>query len=170
MTEPLQRVFYGQGGGPNLYLAGDGFEDGGEPIAFRARTNPFFPAGTAGEAIFSAIYLTVTRTAGPLALRVSAYVDGQLLDDCVYEVELPATGETEKVSEAIEVGLFLCICDHLDPSVQLATVAPRGTGFEVLIETLVDGEPGIADGYFAIDSVEVETEVVRESRAAEAVA
>lgn len=166
MPEPLQLLFYGRGAGPDILLAGDGHEDGGEPIQVKVRTNPFIPAGEGGEALFTALWLTVTHTMACL-LRVTVFVDAAPLTDSVYH--LPLAAAEERIEETFEMGLATAIRDPIDTSVVLATVAPRGNRAALLVEVLDEAGDALAieDGDLIFETPTFEYEVVRESRAAE---
>ncbi len=170
MNEPLQHVFYGQGMGPNLYLAGSGFQDGGEPVQFRARTNPYRPGGPGGEALFRRLRLAVTQTMA-VRLRVTPILDGVPVAESTYEVDFAASAE--RVQSSRELKLFRGVFDSVDASVMTGTVALRGERLEVLVESLVDSgggtyEPGIGEGDLMVDDLSVEVEVVRRSQGEEA--
>lgn len=165
MPEPLQRLFYGQGMGASILLAGDGADDAGQPIVVKALTNPFIPAGEGGEAIFTALWLTVTHTMAGM-VRVTPFVDDVEIADSIYELPMAATAERETLTW--ELGLMVAVKDMLDDSVTLATVAPRGNRLQLLFELLdVDGVPARGAGDFIFETPTIEYEVVRESRAAE---
>lgn len=166
MREPIRNVFYGQGLGPNLYLAGSGATDGGQPVVVRALTNPFSPAGEGGEALFTGLTLTVTHTMAA-TIRVTPYVDDVALTDAIYDLPLTATVERETVTW--ELGLAVSERDPADPSQVLATLAPRGTRMQVLIEVLAGDPPvpGLVAGDLLFETPTLEYEIVRESRPAE---
>lgn len=165
MSEPLQQLFYGRGTGPDILLAGDGADDGGQPIAVKAMTNPFIPAGEGGEALFTGLWLTVTHTAAG-QIRVTPFVDDVAVTDSVYV--LPMTATTNRETLTWELGVAVAIRDAHDASVVLATVAPRGTRLQVLLELLdAEGQPARELGDVIFETPSIEYEVVREARAAE---
>lgn len=165
MSEPLQRLFYGQGMGASILLAGDGADDGGQPIVVRALTNPFIPAGEGGEAIFTGLWLTVTHTVAGI-VRVTPFVDDGEVADSIYELPMAATAARETLTW--ELGLMVAVKDMLDDAVTLATVAPRGSRLQLLFELLDEnGAPARGLGDFILETPTLEYEVVRESRAAE---
>lgn len=166
MSDPLRAMYYGQGLGPNLYLAGSGSTDDGQPVVVRLTTNPFVPVGEGGEAMFTGLVLTVTATMAA-TLRVTPLVDDVALADAVYLLALAAS--TSRQTVTWELGLMTALRDVHDASVVLATVAPRGTRIQVLIEVLAGSPavPGLAAGDLILETPTLEYEVVRESRSAE---
>lgn len=165
MAPPLEQVFYGQMGGPNLYQANTGYTDGGQPIAVRFLTAPFSPAGEAGEALFRSVTLTVSGTMA-CTLRVTPSVDGVAVPGAQYL--LGVAGAPTWTTQTFEMGLARQVTDPVDPSVVLATLGVRGNALSLLIEVLAGSPavPGLAAGELLLESPSLVFQKVRGRRAA----
>ena len=125
-----------------------------------AKTNRYAPAGAGGEAVFPAIYVTVTHfTAGEI--YVTPIVDGVALER--QKVVLVAAGGV-KTTKVYEYGVSMPVTIA---AVEVARVYGRGTWIQVLVET-VNGAGSV--GRVIIESVEAEYEVVREWKQSGAIA
>lgn len=83
----------GHGALARLYRFGEASDDAGTPVAGRFETNRIAPAGIGGEAIFTALVLSVVHTAA-VTVRMTPIVDDVVYDgvsapDAVIEVTLP---------------------------------------------------------------------------------
>lgn len=125
-----------------------------------AKTNRYAPAGAGGDAMFPAIYVTVSHfTQGEI--YVTPIVDGIALER--QKVVLAAAGgvKTTKVYE-FAVSMPVTI-----GAVEVARVYGRGTWIQVLVET-VNGAGSV--GRVVIEQVEAEYEAIRESKLSGAIA
>lgn len=139
-----------------LALTEANFRDAG-PYDYNlvAKTNRAAPAGAGGECIFPALFLTTVHTAA-VALYITPLVDGVALE--TQRLALPAAAADTVTAH--EIGLSVPV---LVGGNEVGRVYPRGTWFQVLIETRFDNVAEIA-AKVAVDAIEFEYEVVRESK------
>jgi len=171
-TDAPLAIFYGQSGGPNIYLADTGARDGGVRFGLIAKSNPLAPGGFGSECVFTGCYVAIRHTMA-VTVRLTPFIDGMELTDCRTSIALPAHASPQR--QVIEVGWFQNLRDPLDTSVVVARVFPRGAYAQLLIETFTDDgagglRPGLETGEFVVETAELEYEVVRETRSAEPVA
>jgi len=139
-----------------LLHAGEGFDDGGVAYAFLGHTNRAAPAGIGGECAFYNLYFTTRHYLTPVVLRVSVVIDDKTLTSEV--IFLSGGRDTGTVREH-EVSLMQ---PYIVAGVERLRYAPRGTWIEVVVEMFDAGFVGAVD----VGGVEIEHEIVRESRAA----
>jgi hypothetical protein len=153
-------LFFGTGGTNDLLeVSPDAYDDDGLPFDILCASVPNAPAGIGGEAIFTAVWLAVQHTMG-LTLRFRFFVDEVELD----HQDVTLVAQTSPVTEILEFGLSQAI---LGPTgAEAVRQAPRGTIFVVQVESV----DGLWDGTLLIAGRELEVEVVRESRQAQAIA
>ncbi len=152
------RLFFGQGGGNNLYRSDDtAADDAGAGFDMLATTNRVAPAGAGGEAIFTVLWLALTYTMA-VTVRVTPYVDGVALDS----QQIALAAQAERTTKRWKVGLSVPLFDALLNEV--ARFAPRGVWFQAKVEST----GGLATGDLIVEGVEIEHEVVRASQKAEA--
>lgn len=154
----VPRIMLGRGAGtPAMLTANDGYEDDGQPYDLLARTRQIAVAGTSGEAIFTALYLTTTTFADLVTLFVTPSVDGVPLE--TQQVHLGGVANPNERAVVKELALSV---PFLRDGVEVMRTAPRGTWFDVTIETRIGlGNPSSTRQI--IEAIEVEYEVVRES-------
>lgn len=152
MSQPV--LLLGRADDTVLLEANKGYTDDSVEYETSGITNRAAPAGIGGECIFTNLYFTTRHYATPVILRVGIILDG---------VELPATtialadGADSGTVREHEVSLLL---PYYVAGVERSRYAPRGTRIEVY--TRMVGVLGPVD----VGGVEVEYEVVRESRSA----
>lgn len=158
----IPHIYLGQRSA-NMILENDPatFSDRGVyPYNVYAKTNRYAPAGAGGEAMFPAIYLTLSHFTGG-EVYVTPIVDGVALER--QKIVLAAAGgvKTTKVYEyAVSMPVTIA-------AVEVARVYGRGTWIQVLVETV--NSLGLASRVI-VEAVEAEYEVVRESKFSGAVA
>lgn len=129
-------------------------QDHGEAIPLAVQWDELVPAGAGGEAIFTALYLTVTGSMA-VTLTVTPHLDGAALADEAVRVQV-AGGSARKVQHfEIPLGRTAKGADGQ----AFGRYAMRGTRFSVRVEAAA-----LADGELILDSIEVEHEAVRESK------
>lgn len=156
---PTPHLYFGQHTESMLLeLDGDTFMDAGVSYNLRAKTNRVAPADTGGECIFTAVYLTTTHVAAS-HLFMTPLVDGLPLETQRIDLTDPLGIETTLVHElGLSVPLVIA-------TIERARFAPRGTWFQALVHTEFDGVTRMASK-LVIESIEVEREIVRESKQA----
>lgn len=153
-------LILGRGGiGPILLLAnGAAYTDDSTAYNASGKTNKVAPAGAGGECIFTVLYLTTTHFDVNVSLWITPYVDGvALTKQRLNLVGVPGSDGETKVNE---IGLSVA---HSVSAVERLRYAPRGTWFQVLVET---DAAIVGLGACIVSEVEVEYEVVRESKEA----
>lgn len=140
-------AFIGQRAAANLLALDRGSSDAGTPIRVRGETAAVAVAGAGGEAIFPTLYLTLTHSM-VATLRVTPLLDGVPLP----VILLSVYAAPRRVSTVHELSL-------MQSFEGLLTYAPRGTWIAVRIEV----DP-LTEGDLIVDSVEVEYEIVQESK------
>jgi hypothetical protein len=148
------RLFVGTRVGSQLAETGIGYADIAIPYTLLAKSDKVAPAGPAGECIFTSLYLTIAHFA-TIRLLVTPIVDE--VPEPTQEITLvgldPVGGpytEENRAVEVVEVGLSKAF---LVDGVERLRTYPRGTWFEVLVES----EVGTMQ---RIDAMELEHEVV----------
>ncbi len=155
------QLFLGRSLEPVLLRVGKGYTDDGEPYEMLARSRSLAPAGPGGECIFTLLYLTTLHYTDDVSVWITPIVD-QVAQPTQ---RLDLTGVLDSVGErqTHEIGLAV---PYLVGGVERLRFAPRGTWFDVQIETKYGAaEVGAAPvaSKQIIESVELEYEIVRES-------
>lgn len=149
-------IFYGEGDGGRLYEAGSGFTDDGVAYQLYAKSDPIFPAGAGGEAIFPAVYLAMTWSAA-ITLKLTPVVDG--IEQTASAVTLQLSARSRR-TEVVEVAFMEDLLDQFDQVVGKQFL--RGQSFALLLQTT-----SVAAGDFIVDALDLEYEPVLERHAAE---
>ena len=152
MSTPL--LFLGSAAGGVLLEADQGTGDNAAAFNLLARTNRVAPAGVGGECIFTALYLAISHTEAA-TLRVTPILDGVALEPT--DIALPLVAA--RTLTAHDVGISI---PYTVAAVEAARFAARGTWLQVQVETLAAAPGDFGD--LIIESVEVEYEVVRETK------
>lgn len=150
----VARFMFGAGDAVGEF--GTARDDLGSEVEAILHSNPVGPAGSGGEAIFTNLYLALTR-ANPtdLPLNVQAIVD-----ETAYTVAtLTLEGVTDPVLEVVEVPLTT---DILRGGVPVGRRHLRGSWCEIELDT--DGL--LPDGDIIFETAELEWEPVQESEGA----
>lgn len=145
---------------PVLLKHGVGYLDDAFPYDMIGRTDPFMPAGTAGECAWYTIYVTTTHFEVTVVLRVTPRIDGIALPskDIVLNAVLDPSGERR----ITEIDLSV---PHIVNTVERLRNVPRGTWCDVTVETVLGVGLGVSARQI-VDGIEVEFEIVQEGRAA----
>lgn len=146
MSQPL--YVFGQGGGNNLYGAGQGFTDDGVAYVVRARSDRVAPAGIDGECIFPAVHLAISHTMA-VDLLVVPVLDDVELDS----ITLSLSAKTARTLERFEVGLSVPVLDGL--GTERGRASPSGAWFQLLVY-----DDGLAAGDLIFEQTEIEFEAV----------
>lgn len=166
MIQP-QLVLCRGGGVPSMSKLGGSYQDDGQNYTVLARTRPFFPAGQGGECIFTNLYLTLTGYDTAVGFGVKVYIDGVAIGIGVegntvgYQKVAFAGGAANPVHKHRVHELSLLQPYPPYPAPEQFRVAPRGQSIAVELATIA----GAAADRIVIDGIEVEYEVVRESKA-----
>jgi hypothetical protein len=160
----ISGLFLGEGGGNRLLLADQGSHDDGVVVVARVENVPAGP-GIGGEAIFPALFLTITGT-GKATIDIVPIISGadELGEPFEYELEsqqITTDASLERVSRPKVIGLSLPLVVN---GVEVARFSPRGTWFRARITAVVHD-----DGDLILEGQGVEMEVVRESLFAPAI-
>lgn len=139
-----------------LLQAGVDYTDNDEPYVFLGHTNRVAPAGIGGECAFYNLYFTTRHYLTTVVLQVGVVLDGKVLTTTT--ITLDNGSDTGTVREH-EVSLMQ---PYIVGGVERLRFAPRGTWVEVVVQAADTGVTGAVD----VGGVEIEYEVVRESRAA----
>lgn len=136
---------------------GSGRLDLEAPVEARARSNIYAPAGAGGEAIFTNVYLTLTRANDEtMSLLLTPIVDGVEQEP----IELELEGVSDPVKAVHELGLAVPWPSAADPQILQAL---RGEWAQIQIDTA----GGLPAGRVEIDGIELEVEIVTEGKEAE---
>ncbi len=156
MSRPVPALFAGQASEPILMRIGSGYTDDGEPYEMYGLSDPVAPAGEGGEVMFTLLYVTTRRYDSDVSFWFTPIIDG--VAQSTQRLDLAASASDQGEFETHEIGLSI-----LHSGVVPFRYAPRGTWFQLLVETRYDSDGGTAAAQI-IESVELEFEVVRESR------
>ena len=139
------------GSAGTIYRYDYGTTDGGEPIQLLIRTEEFFPAGAAGEGLFTEVYLHVTNL-NAVTLHVTPIVDGLARDP----IPLILPARTEPAQDVYEISLADAVTENL---VEQLLYGLRGTmiAFKVTCANA-------ADGFLRVHAINLRTEVLRETQ------
>jgi hypothetical protein len=142
---------------PALLQAEMGWDDDDVPYGLGATSDRVAPAGDGGEFVAFALLVT-TRRFGPAQFTVRYAIDGTWRAPVL--VTLAGASAAQGTIDLTELTMYEPF--HLD-GVEVLRQAARGTWIEVEVRT--DGAVYPPAG-FEVSSVEVELEIVRESRKA----
>lgn len=150
---------------PDLYNVGSGYnDDTSSEYDLFAKSVPVAPAGTGGECMFTVLYLTTVHYTADVSVHVTPVVDGVALDR--KRIDLTGVANSKGERKTHEVGLYLA---YTVASVEQLRYAPRGTWFQAIVETRYGaGDPAGSLARVVVESVELEYEVLRESKATDA--
>jgi hypothetical protein len=140
---------------PALVQANKSVLDDGQRYRTVLNTNRVAPAGAGGECIFTNLYFSVRHYVAPVLLLVTVALDGNYLPS--QQVVLENGADTGTIRE-LEISLMQAL---LVGGIERSRYAPRGGWIEVFLETADTVDPALLD----IGTVEVEYEIVRETRA-----
>lgn len=154
------RLIVGRGGVGAILLRANGAAYTDDSVAYNAsgKSNKVAPAGAGGECIFTVLYLTTTHFDVNVSLWITPLVDGVALTK--QRLNLVGVPGTDGETQVHEIGLSIA---HLASAVERLRYAPRGTWFQVLVET---DAAVVGLGACIVSEVEVEHEIVRESKEA----
>lgn len=158
----LPQLVVGRGNGtPAMLTVGAGYIDDDTHYDLLGRSAPWAPAGSGGEAIFTALYVTTRHFEQDVSLFVTTYIDGMPLAE-VTRLNLVGVALSKGEQQVHEIGLSI---PHMVAGVEKLRYAPRGTWISVQVETMiVDGFGSAARQ--CVDGIECEFEIVRESKEA----
>jgi hypothetical protein len=161
VQQPILVVCRG-GGQPHMLTVSESgyYLDDGEVYEMAARDRPFAPAGQGGEAIFTALWITTTSYDDPITLFITPIVDFVPLE--TQQLDLVGAVNAENRTEVHELALSV---PYVVGGIERMRNAPRGCYIDVRVETNFGGIAQAASR-FSIDGIEVEVEIVRDSRVA----
>ena len=81
-----------------------GQTDDGQSFSMLAQSNPFWPAGEGGEAVFRALYVPIITDQGDFAFTVTPIVEGVRLDATVITVPAVTARLAERYEIPVSVG------------------------------------------------------------------
>lgn len=145
-------LFLGQRTAAVLLAADEGYADGAATYALLARTARAAPAGVGGDVLMTALYLTLSHTEAA-TVRVTPVVDGIALE----ATDIVLGPAAERAVTAHEVGVSV---PYVVGGVEVSRAGARGTWVQVQVESVG------AFGDLTVEAVEVEYEVLRESKSA----
>jgi hypothetical protein len=161
MIQPV--LFVGRGGSPILLRVGVGYVDDDTPYEMVAESDPVAIAGPGGECMFTALYVTTKHFTANVSLWITVVIDGVAQAE-THRIDL--IGVVGSKGELISREIALSV-PYIVGGIERSRFAPRGTWFSVRIETKYgDSEPGAAAvaAKQVVESVEVEHEVLRETK------
>lgn len=165
-SRPRLTTFFGQAGGPRIIQSRRGATDLGQPYALYAKSRVLAPAGVDGEALFCALYLTITWTA-TASLRVTPIVDGVPYDGVRQTDErktFTLASRADRKTETFVLPLTRKLKDARDPTVTAAKFYLRGGRFQALIESL----GALTEGDVILEACTLETEPMTDTKRAAA--
>lgn len=169
MIKPLLVLCRGGGTGALLKLNTPVYLDDGLSYLLLARTRPFFPAGQGGECLFTNLYITLTGYDVAMGYGLLVYIDGKPISPAPnaltinYQKYVWAGGAPNPKDNQTIHELSLLQPYPAYPAVEQMRVAPRGSSIAVEFATEAGGTPN----RLVIDGIEVEYEIVRETRASQ---
>jgi len=153
-----KRLFFGTRDAAHLLEAGVGFLDDGLIYNVLAKTDRVAPGGTAGECVFTSLYLSIVHFSA-VSCRVTPIIDGVAQAAQVFA--LSGTGvvggpflEVDRKVDKVEVGLSVPL---IVGGIERLRTYPRGTWVQALVETTF--EVG-GSSYIRFDEIDVEHEIV----------
>lgn len=154
----IPKLILGRGAAtPSVLRAnGSSYQDDSVNQNASGKTNKVAPAGAGGECIFTTLFLTTTHYDVNVSLFITPFVDGVAL--ARQRLNLVGVVASDGETKVNEIGLSL---PYAPGGVEKIRTMPRGTWFQVLIET---DAAIVALGACIVSEVEVEYEVVRESK------
>lgn len=144
-------LFFGAADGRLLRL-GEGDDDAGVPIEYRAETAPVAPAGPGGETLFRRLRLVCSWQV-PTVLTVTPIPDGA----ATAPLEIVLTERSERTTERFRLGLSL---PRTRFGAVVGTTGMRGVWLAVRVETASPAD-------VLIEALELEHRVLRDARVAE---
>lgn len=150
MSAPI--LFVGSRSG-TLLRVGVGYQDGSSVYNLLARSERVAPAGQNAECIFTRLAVATRHYTSNVTFWVTPYVDNVAL--ATQQITLTGAATTTGIRQSHQLGLTL---PYIRSAVEITRTAPRGTWFELLVETQYAS--AIA-GKQIIESVELEYEPVR---------
>lgn len=153
---PAPKLFFGTRGSTGFMEVDRGYKDRGVQYQMYAKTNRYAPAGPSGECIFPSLYAVVTFTES-MFLYLTPFVDGAALGTKV--IQMIANATSTRQTRTFEMGLSVPVILN---GVERGQQAPRGTWFQVLVETHFNDINDIAN-QLIVEGCEVEYEIVSET-------
>lgn len=160
IQQPELIVCRGDGTPSMLVVGGDTYLDDGEVYEMIARSRPFAPAGQGGEAIFTTLWITTTTFEDDVSLFITPFIDFAPL--ATQRLDVVGAANAENKQQIHELALSV---PFIRGGIERMRNAPRGCYIDVRIETLIGTIAG-SSARQIIDGIEVESEVVQESRQA----
>lgn len=147
------KLFFGTRGSTAFMEVDRGYKDRGVQYQMYAKTNRYAPAGPSGECIFPSLFAIVTFTES-MYLYLTPYLDGVALGTKL--IHMVANATSSRQTRTFEMGLSVPVVVN---GVERLEQAPRGTWFQVLVETHFNDINDIAN-QLIVEGLEVEYEVV----------
>lgn len=134
---------------------GSGYVDGASVYNLLARSERFAPAGPEGECIFTALFVSTRHYTSDVSWWLTPYVDSVAL--ATQQITLTGAATTIGNRRSQQLGLSL---PYVRSAVEICRTAPRGTWFELLVETRYASAIAAKQ---IIESIVLEWEPVRET-------
>lgn len=135
---------------------GINYTDDGATYDVLAHSERVAPGGVGGECIFTSLFVVTRHFTTNCTWWLTPIVDGVALEQ--QRIDLVGAATTTGIRTSHQLGLSLA---YVRSAVEILRTAPRGTWFELLVETKASS---VALGKQMIESVYVEHEVVRETQ------
>lgn len=144
----------------SLLRVGVGYVDGSAVYNLLARSHRFAPAGQNGECIFTRLAVATRHYTANVTFWLTPSIDGVAL--ATQQIALIGAATTTGIRQSHQLGLSL---PYVRSAVEITRTAPRGTWFELLVETQYASAVAAKQ---IIESVELEYEPVRGTHHTEA--
>lgn len=138
-----------------LQKVGVGYVDGAAIYNMTARSERIALAGISGECIFTSLFVATRHYDTNVTFWLTPYVDSVAL--ATQTIALVGAANTNGIRQSYQLGLSL---PYVRSAVEICRTAPRGTWFELLVETQYASAIAAKQ---ILESLELEYEVVRET-------
>lgn len=128
MAAPI--LYVGSRATPKILQAGVGYVDGTAVYNLLARSHRVAPAGANGECIFTRLAVATRHYTSNVTFWLTPYVDSVAL--ATQQIALTGAATTIGIQQTHQLALSL---PYVRSAVEITRTAPRGTWFELLVET-----------------------------------
>lgn len=136
-----------------LLQVGVGYLDGSTVYQMSARSHRVAPAGQNAECIFTRLSVATRHYTSNVTFWLTPSVDGVALT--TQQITLTGAATTTGIRQSHQLGLWL---PYVRSAVEITRTAPRGTWFELLVETQYASAIAAKQ---ILESIELEYEPVR---------